>query len=147
MTETHLVPQIAMSVAGFAALVSPIWISILLVFFRGKSVRGRWLFLIAGPVIAYTIVWLFTLVVIVPATFVLVLTAPATKELFDQMPYWFPIAVWVTKHQYLLASLACGGLAGWLGFWLWPRWPNILVAISQSPDSNVPPKFEGRQVQ
>ena len=93
--------------------------------------------MVVGPVVAYTILWVFTLVFIVPATFVLVLLAPATKELFNQMPYWFYIAAWVTEYQFALAALTCGTLATWLAVWLWPRWPNTLYALAQPPGSRL----------
>lgn len=118
---------------GFIALISPILVSVFLVLFKGRGVRGRWLFLVAGPVIAYSILWVFTLVFVVPATFVLVLLAPATKEIFNQMPYWFAVAAWVTEYQWLLASVTCGLLAAWLAAYLWPRWPAVLWALAQPP--------------
>ena len=89
--------------------------------------------MVVGPVVAYTILWVFTLLFIVPATFVLVLLAPATRDMFREMPYWFQLAAWVTEYQYLLAAVTCGGLASWLALWLWPRWPNILYALAQPP--------------
>lgn len=126
--------NLAIGIASFIALVSPMLVSALLVIFKGRGVRGRWLFLLAGPVIAYSIVWLFTLVVIIPATVVVVLLAPATKELFDQMPYWFSVATMATKYQFLLASVVCGLLSAWLALHLWPRWPAILWAVVQPPN-------------
>ena len=137
MPEPRHLFHIALGTAGFLALVSPILVSLALVLFRGRHVHGRWLFLVVGPVVAYTILWVFTLVFIVPATFVLVLLAPATKELFNQMPYWFHIAAWVTEHQFALAALTCGTLATWLAVWLWPRWPNTLYALAQPPGSRL----------
>lgn len=133
MSDQHTIFYALFGIGGFVALVSPIWVSALLVLFRGSQVRGRWLFLVVAPVIAYTILWVFTLVFIIPATFVLVLLAPATRELFNQMPYWFRVAAWVTEYQYLLAALACGLLASWLAVWLWPRWPSILHALAKPP--------------
>jgi hypothetical protein len=125
--------NVVLGMVGFIALISPMLVSALLVLFRGRGVRGRWLFLLAGPVIAYSVVWLFTLVVIIPATFVVVLLAPATKDLFDQMPYWFTVAATATKYQFLLASIVCGLLSAWLALHLWPRWPAILWALVQPP--------------
>jgi hypothetical protein len=135
MSDARLFFNLAIGASGFLALISPILISLVLVLFRGKLVRGRWLFLLVGPVLAYTILWVFTLVFIVPATFVLVLLAPGTQATFNQMPYWFHLAAWVTKYQYLLAALTCGALATWIAVWLWPRWPNILYALAQPPES------------
>ena len=136
MSDARILFHLAMGAVGFLALISPLWVSLLLVLFRGRRVRGRWLFLVVGPVVAYTILWVFTLIFIVPATFVLVLLAPATRDMFHQMPYWFQVAAWVTEYQYLLAALTCGGLASWLAVWLWPRWPNILPAIAQPPNTS-----------
>jgi len=79
------------------------------------------------------VLWVFTLVVIVPAMAVLALLAPASKELFKVMPYWFHVAAWVTQYQYFLAAVASGGLAAWLALWVWPRWPAILYAFAQPP--------------
>lgn len=36
---------------------APILVSALLVVFRGRRVRGRWLFLLVGPLVVYTILW------------------------------------------------------------------------------------------
>jgi hypothetical protein len=121
---------------AFLALISPILVAAFLVAFKGRGVYGRWLFLVAGPILAYSILWVFTLVVIVPATFVVVFLAPATKDLFNQMPYWFSVAAWATEYQWLLASLACGGLATWLAKYVWPRWPAILFALVKPPSDN-----------
>jgi hypothetical protein len=133
MEHSELMFNLALGAVGFIALVSPILVSAFLVIFKGRGVRGRYLFLVAGPVVAYSLLWVFTLVIIVPATFVVVLLAPATKELFNQMPYWFAVAAWATKHQMLLASVVCGALATWLALHVWPRWPAILWALVQPP--------------
>ncbi len=137
MPDPKFFYYLSLASIGFLALVSPILASLAVVLFRGKGVRGRWLFLVVAPVVAYTILWVFTLVFIVPATFVVVLLAPGTKDLFDQMPYWFGVASWVTQHQYLIAAVSCGALSAWLALWLWPRWPNILFALAQPPGTKI----------
>src|ERR1017187_8362189 len=135
MNQSEVMLKVALAVAGFLALISPILVAAFLSIFKGRGVIGRWLFLFAGPVLAYSILWVFTLFVIVPATFVVVVLAPATKELFNQMPYWFSIAAWATEYQALLASTVCGLLASWLAFYVWPRWPGILWALVKPLDN------------
>jgi hypothetical protein len=135
MRHSEIMFNLALAFVGFIALVSPILVSAFLSVFKGGGVRGRWLFLFAGPVLAYSILWVFTLFVIVPATFVVVLLAPVTKELFNQMPYWFGLAALATKYQALLACAVFGLLASWLALYVWPRWPALLWALVQPPES------------
>ena len=116
---------------AFVGLVSPIFVALYLVVFRGRGVHGRWLFLVAGPVLAYTVLWVVILVFVVPASFVVVFIAPGTKELLDQVPFWYPAAAWAVKYSNELLAIVCGSLAAWLALHIWPRWPALLQALAQ----------------
>lgn len=125
---------LALYLLGYLAFLSPLLVAVFLVLFKGRGVRGRWLFLVAGPVMAYSILWVFTLVFIVPAYIVLTLFTPAVKELLNHTPYWYPLATWFVKHEGLIAALACASLALWLLLHLWPRWPSLLQALAAKPE-------------
>jgi hypothetical protein len=137
MPEPKFLFYSALALLAFVALLSPILVSAALALAKGKGVRGRWLFLFVAPILAYTILWVLTLVFIVPATVVVVFLAPATQDLFNKMPYWYGIAAWMTEYQLFLAAGACGNLAAWLAVWLWPRWPNILFALTLPPGTEI----------
>jgi len=118
---------------GLVALWAPFFVAAWLVLFRGSGVRARWLFLLVGPIVVYSILWVITVIFIIPASFVLVLVAPATKDMFNQMPYWFSVAAWVTQYQWVVAAVLCTSLSAWLARWVWPRWPALLAAITSPP--------------
>jgi hypothetical protein len=139
MERAQMLFAIALASVGFLALVSPILVAVSLALFKGGGVRGRWLFVIVGPVLAYTVLWAVTLVFIVPATFVVVWLAPATKDLYNQLPYWYPVAEWFVKYDKLIASVACGALASWLALYVWPRWSALLSVLA------APRQVEGPQ--
>ena len=113
----------------FLALISPILISAFLVFFKGRGIPGRWVFLFAGPVLAYTILWVFTLIFIFPAAFFVVWLAPAFRQLYEQLPYWYPFAEWFIKHVDVIAPITVGLLSVWLVMYVWPRWSKFWNVI------------------
>jgi hypothetical protein len=131
-----MAPPIALltSLLLFLAFLSPIVAAAFLAVFKGRGVRGRWLFLVAGPVIAYSILWVFTLVFIIPAYIVLTLFTPAVKELLDHTPYWYPFASWFVRYEVFIAGFACALLALWLVAYLWPRWSSVLYALAAKPE-------------
>ena len=115
---------------------APIFVSAFLVAFRGKGVRGRFLFLFVGPLVVYTVLWLAMLIFLVPAWFVLAWFTPAVKEIVNNTPFWFPFYSWVAKYDGYIASALCFGLSVWLVGHFWPRWPRILEALA-SPNSTT----------
>jgi len=139
MEDARMLLNILLVLAGFLALVSPILVAVFLAVFKGRGVQGRWLFVIVGPVLAYTVLWVFTLVFIVPATFVVVWFAPATKELYDQLPYWYPVAEWFVKYDKLIAAVACGALASWLATYVWPHWSELLSVLATRKQAPMQP--------
>ena len=114
-------------------LLSPIFASVFLVLFKGRRVRGRWLFLLVGPLCVYTILWIAMLIFMVPAWFVLTWFTPAVKEIIHNTPFWYPAYSWVAKYDLYIASLLCFGLSAWLVAHFWPRWPKILEALTSPP--------------
>jgi len=101
-----------------------------------RSVTGCWLFLVAGPLLAYTVLWLLCLVVVFPATFVVIYLAPATKEFLDHLPFWYPFTMWAVKYSNELLAIICGALSAWLALHIWPRWPATLHALVQRPSAS-----------
>lgn len=130
--------EILLVLAWTLLLVSPILVSAFLAIFRGGGVPGRWLFIAVGPVLAYTILWVLTLVFIAPATFIVIWLAPATKELYDQLPYWYSLAEFFVKHDKLIAAAACALLSSWLVAYVWPRWSDLMTVLTSPP--KPPPK-------
>jgi len=120
------------------AFLSPILVSVFLAVFRGRGVSGRWLFVLVGPVAAYTVLWVATLVFIAPAWLILTFFTPAVKELTNHTPYWYPFASWLASNDWWLAGVVCALLAAWLVLHLWPRWPAILAALVSSPKRESP---------
>jgi hypothetical protein len=116
---------------------APILVSAFLVVFKGRHVRGRWLFLLVGPLVVYTILWLAMLVFMVPAWFVLTWFTPAVVEIVNNTPFWYPFYSWVAKYDGYIASTVCFGLSIWLVGHFWPRWPKILEALA-APKSERP---------
>jgi hypothetical protein len=114
---------------------APIIASAFLACVRGRGVRGRWLFLIVGPLIVYTVIWLAMLIFMVPAWFVLTWFTPALHEILHTKPFWFPVFAWVAKHDGYIASVISLALTFWLVGHFWPRWPAILAALT-SPSSS-----------
>ena len=139
MEHAQMLFNIALVFSGFLAIVSPILVAVFLVVVKGRGVRGRWLFVVVGPVLAYTVLWVITLVFIVPATFVVVWLAPATKELYNQLPYWYPLAELFVKYDKLIAAVACGVLASWLAVYVWPRWSALLAVLATSKETHIQP--------
>jgi hypothetical protein len=124
----------ASQLAALLIFLSPFLVSVYLVLFRGKGVRGRWLFLVVGPLIVYTVLWLAMLIFMVPAWFVLVWFTPAMKELLDSTPFWYPFFSWVAKYDGYIASIVCLATTVWLTLHFWPRWTGILEALSSKPE-------------
>ena len=117
----------------YLAYLSPILVSAFLVVVKGKGVRGRWLFLVVGPVLAYTIMWVATLVFFAPAWIIITFLAPAVIDFTGTGPYWMPVAAWLSKNDFWLAGLTCACLATWIAFYVWPRWPAFLDALVSEP--------------
>jgi len=68
MERKHILSSLVFGAVGFFTY-PPILVAAVLVLFTGNGVRGRWLFLVAGPLLAYSILWVFTLVVIILTTY------------------------------------------------------------------------------
>ncbi len=114
---------------AWAVLVSPVLVCAFLSIFRGRGVRGRWVFLFAGPLLAYTVLWLFLLVLYVPTALAVIFLVPSTVDLFKAQPFWFPLASWVVGKEPFIAAGACGLLSTWLSIYVWPRWPGVFTAL------------------
>jgi len=112
---------------GFLA---PVFASVYLAVVKGRGRTGRWLFVFVAPILIYTVLWVFTLVFIAPAYFILTWFTPAIKELLNHTPYWYPLFAWVVEHEGRIASLTCALLTVWLVRYLWPRWPAVLAALA-----------------
>lgn len=118
---------------AWLALVSPIAVCAFLSLFRGRGVRGRWLFVLAGPVLAYTILWLVLMLLYIPAAFAVIFLVPSTMDVLGVGPFWLPLASWVVGKEPFLAAGAAGLLSCWLVTFVWPRWPGVLAALRDPP--------------
>jgi hypothetical protein len=96
-------------------------------------VRGRWLFLLVGPLVVYTVLWLALLIFMLPAWFVLTWFTPAIVQLLNSKPFWYPLFSWVAEYDGYIASAVSLSLTLWLVTHFWPRWPAILEALASSP--------------
>lgn len=123
---------------AFFIFLSPILVSAYLVLVRGRNVRGRWLFLLVGPLIVYTVLWLALLLFMVPAWFVLTWFTPAVLELTQSKPFWYPVFSWVAQYDGYIASVVTLGLSVWLVQHFWPRWPAVLAALTQQAPESSP---------
>lgn len=123
----------AIQLAALLIFFSPFLVSTYLVVFKGRGVRGRWIFLIVGPLIVYTVLWLALLIFMVPAWFVLTWFTPAMKELLNATPFWYPFFSWVAKYDGYIASGVCLATTMWLTLHFWPRWSAILEALLSKP--------------
>jgi hypothetical protein len=118
---------------AWLALVSPIAVCAFLSLFLGRGVRGHWLFVLAGPLLAYTILWLVLMLLYIPAAFAVIFLVPSTMDLLGVRPFWLPLASWVVGKEPFIAAGAAGLLSCWLATYVWPRWPGVFAALRDPP--------------
>jgi hypothetical protein len=115
----------------YGIILSPVLVSVYLVFRKGAGVSGRWVFVLAGPILAYTVAWMFVTIIALPVVAICVYLIPAIVQILGVRPYWLPIAEWVTQYWYLIFTAALGLMSAWVALYLWPRWPDVFTALAK----------------
>lgn len=122
-----------MFIALLLATFSPILVSGYLAFALDVPVRvpARWVFVIAGPVLAYTVAWMFMTIIALPVIAICVYLIPAIVQILGVHPYWLPIAEWGARYWYMVLTVALGLMSAWIALYLWPRWPDVFAALTK----------------
>jgi hypothetical protein len=97
--------------------------------FKGKGVRGRWIFIFIAPIVTASMMLTGYLFVALPMGLVVVWVVPAFKQIFDFMPYWIPFPYWVSSYWWFVVWLIWGTVGIVVSKFLWPRWPSLLAVF------------------
>jgi hypothetical protein len=127
--EPRVYFYLALAVAGYLAFLSPILLSAYLVTRRGSGVPGRWLFLIVGPILGYTLFWSAAMLVALPMSFIANFLVPAIVQILDVRPHWLPVVDWVAKYWYFVMPVFFATVVPAVTVWVWRRWPAVFAAL------------------
>jgi hypothetical protein len=94
--------------------------------FKGKGVRGRWLFILVAPILTTSIVLTCYFLLALPMGLVVVWVTPALKQAFDFVPYWILFPYWVSSYWWFFVWFIWGLVGIMVCRFLWPRWAAFL---------------------
>jgi hypothetical protein len=117
----------------------PILVSLYLVMRKGRGIKGKWLFILLGPVMASTLLSLAAIAIALPIAFISIYIVPAFVQAFGYKPYWLPLAEFFSRYSplsYFVIVVSVWIVIGtWLTVYLWPRWPKLFEALIHKPIS------------
>lgn len=131
MDETTLV--IALIVTATLLFYGQFLVAIYYPLFKGKGVRGRWIFVLAAPLLTGSVVFFSLLFFALPIGLVSIYIAPVLKQAFEYTPFWIVLPNQMGKYLYFAIPLIWGTLGFILTRLLWPRWPALLSALLGEP--------------
>jgi hypothetical protein len=116
-------------VVGAFAFFSQFLVAIYFPLFKGKGVRGRWIFVLVAPLLTASMMMTCYLMVATPLSLVAIFVAPALKQAFDFSPYWSVFAEWMSQYFAIVVWLIWGLVGVLTCRFLWPRWPALLSVM------------------
>jgi hypothetical protein len=134
MDKTTLI--IATLSMGLVVFFGQFLIAIYFPLFKGKGVRGRWIFIFAAPILTASIVLTGYFFIALPMGLAAVFLVPALKQAFNFSPYWIAFPYWVSSYWRFVAWFIWGVLGIVVCRFLWPRWPALLAVLLSDNGSN-----------
>lgn len=116
-------------VVGAFVFFSQFLVAIYFPLFKGKGVRGRWIFVLVAPLLTASMMMTCYLMVATPLSLVAIFVAPALKQAFDSLPYWSVFAKWIGQCSAIIVWLIWGLVGVLTCRFLWPRWPALLSVM------------------
>jgi hypothetical protein len=116
----------------------PVFVSLYLVIRKGRGIKGKWLFIFLGPVMASTLLCLAIIAIALPMAFISIYLAPAFIQAYGHKPYWLPFAEFFGRYggggYFLIVIMVWIVLGTWLTIKIWPRWPKLFEALLYQPN-------------
>ena len=123
---------VGLAVLANIAILSPVFVSAYLAVRRGRGVQGRWVFVLAGPVVAYTVAILLSVIFVLPVWIAAVFFVPAIVQVLGIRPYWISAYNLHSQYWFFYVSVLLSAMSTWLSWYLWPRWPAVFLALTSS---------------
>jgi hypothetical protein len=121
--------MVSIFIGGAFVFFSQFLVAIYFPLFKGKGVRGRWIFVLIAPVLTASILMTCYLLIGVPLGLVAIFVTPALKQAFDFLPYWIGFAEWIARYFTIIIWLIWGLVGILTCRFLWPRWPAFLGVL------------------